>query len=108
MAITVIRPARLTSRPINLTGRGGGAPDWVETVEVADPYRGRFGYDDAAAGPSYAASVDGALTALGDRGINCAVLSPRAIRVSEVKLSHRLAIWPPSMKGAGSRWCLHR
>ncbi|MEK9610564.1 MAG: aminotransferase class III-fold pyridoxal phosphate-dependent enzyme [Alphaproteobacteria bacterium] len=47
---------------------GGGAPDWVETVEVADSYRGRFGYDDAAAGPSYAASVDGALTALGDRG----------------------------------------
>ena len=47
---------------------GDGAPDWVETVEVADPYRGRFGYDDATAGPSYAASVDGALTALGDRG----------------------------------------
>lgn len=47
---------------------GGGAPDWVQTVEVADPYRGRYGYDDLAAGPKYAASVDDALMALCDRG----------------------------------------
>ena len=47
---------------------GDGAPDWVEISEVADPYRGRFGYEDLQAGEKYAADVDRAVGALAERG----------------------------------------
>lgn len=59
--------------PYKFNGRGGsGAPDWVEIVSVADPYRGPYGYDDPQAGEKYAAEVDGARAALAGRGIGLA------------------------------------
>jgi len=59
--------------PYKFNGKGGaGAPDWVEIVSVADPYRGPHGYDDPQAGEKYAAEVDGALAALAARGIGLA------------------------------------
>ncbi|MEC8145524.1 MAG: aminotransferase class III-fold pyridoxal phosphate-dependent enzyme [Pseudomonadota bacterium] len=55
--------------PYKFNGPGGdGAPDWVEISEVADPYRGRFGYEDLQAGEKYAADVDRAVGALAERG----------------------------------------
>ena len=55
--------------PYKFNGPGGdGAPDWVEISELADPYRGRFGYDDAKAGEKYAADVERAVGALAERG----------------------------------------
>ena len=55
--------------PYKFNGPGGdGAPDWVEISELADPYRGRFGYDDPKAGEKYAADVDRAIGALVERG----------------------------------------
>jgi 4-aminobutyrate aminotransferase-like enzyme/Ser/Thr protein kinase RdoA (MazF antagonist) len=46
--------------------RGGGAPDWVHVVPVADTYRGEHRGVDAA--ERYAAAVDGALARIGARG----------------------------------------
>ena len=55
--------------PYKFNGPGGdGAPDWVEISELADPYRGRFGYDDVKAGEKYAADVERAVGALAERG----------------------------------------
>ena len=54
--------------PYKFNGPGGeGAPDWVAIAELADPYRGRFGYDDAQAGGKYAADIDRAIGALAER-----------------------------------------
>ena len=51
--------------PYKFNGPGGaGAPDWVEIVQVADPYRGPFGYGDDQAGLKYAADIDDALTSI--------------------------------------------
>ncbi len=46
--------------------RGGGAPDWVHVVPVADPYRGAHRGVDA--GERYAATVDGAIARIQARG----------------------------------------
>jgi len=55
--------------PYKFNGPGGdGAPDWVAISELADPYRGRFGYDDPEAGAHYAADIDRARDALASRG----------------------------------------
>ena len=40
----------------------------MEISELADPYRGRFGYDDSKAGEKYAADVERAVGALAERG----------------------------------------
>lgn len=59
--------------PYKFNGPGGeGAPDWVEVVEVADPYRGKFGYDDPCAGAKYAASVDDSIVAIDKKGAGLA------------------------------------
>ncbi|MBT6416069.1 aminotransferase class III-fold pyridoxal phosphate-dependent enzyme [Candidatus Puniceispirillum sp.] len=59
--------------PYKFNGPGGeGAPDWVEVIEVADPYRGRFGYDDRQAGAKYAAAIDDAVVAIGKKGAGLA------------------------------------
>lgn len=47
---------------------GVGQSDWVELVEVADDYRGRFGRDDADRAQKYADLVDPAIAALQDKG----------------------------------------
>ena len=53
--------------PYKFNGPGGdGAPDWVAIAELADPYRGRFGYDDAQAGEKYAADIDRAIGTLAE------------------------------------------
>ncbi|MDB3891813.1 aminotransferase class III-fold pyridoxal phosphate-dependent enzyme [Alphaproteobacteria bacterium] len=55
--------------PYKFNGPGGdGCPDWVEIVQVADRYRGPFGYDDANAGVKYAADVDKALDRIAQKG----------------------------------------
>ncbi|CAI8178888.1 MAG: 2,2-dialkylglycine decarboxylase [SAR116 cluster bacterium] len=55
--------------PYKFNGPGGaGAPDWVEITEIADPYRGAYGYDDPDAGEKYAADIDRAIAALKARG----------------------------------------
>jgi len=55
--------------PYKFNGPGGaGAPDWVAITALADPYRGRFGYDDPQAGAHYAADIDRACAALQARG----------------------------------------
>ena len=55
--------------PYKFNGPGGeGPPDWVAIAELADPYRGRFGYDDAEAGAKYAADIERAGSALEARG----------------------------------------
>ena len=55
--------------PYKFNGPGGeGAPDWVAIAELADPYRGRFGYEDSEAGPKYAADIDRAIASLAERG----------------------------------------
>ena len=49
-------------------GPGGtGAPDWVQLVPVADPYRGEF-RGDPDAGMKFAGAVDGALERIAARG----------------------------------------
>ena len=59
--------------PYKFNGPGGeGAPDWVEVIEVADPYRGRFGYDDPGAGAKYAAAIDDAVAKITDKGFGIA------------------------------------
>lgn len=59
--------------PYKFNGPGGeGAPDWVEVVEVANPYRGRFGYDDRKAGAKYAAGIDDAIAAINEKGAGLA------------------------------------
>lgn len=59
--------------PYKFNGPGGeGAPDWVQVVEVADPYRGRFGYADRKAGAKYAAGVDNAISAINEKGAGLA------------------------------------
>lgn len=47
---------------------GIGKADWVELVEVADDYRGRFKRDDADRAQKFAELVDPAITALQARG----------------------------------------
>ncbi|WP_298675133.1 aminotransferase class III-fold pyridoxal phosphate-dependent enzyme [uncultured Lentibacter sp.] len=47
---------------------GVGQPDWVQLVDVADGYRGRFGYETADCGALYAAQVEGALARIAARG----------------------------------------
>jgi 4-aminobutyrate aminotransferase-like enzyme/Ser/Thr protein kinase RdoA (MazF antagonist) len=47
---------------------GVGQSDWVELVEVADDYRGRFGRDDADRAQKFADLVDPAIAALQDKG----------------------------------------
>ena len=55
--------------PYKFNGPGGdGAPDWVAISELADPYRGRFGYDDPEAGAHYAADIERARAELVARG----------------------------------------
>lgn len=55
--------------PYKFNGPGGaGAPDWVEIVQVADPYRGPFGYSDAMAGEKYAADIDNAVARIAAKG----------------------------------------
>ena len=55
--------------PYKFNGPGGdGAPYWVAVAELADPYRGRFGYDDAQAGKKYAADIDRAVGTLAENG----------------------------------------
>ena len=44
--------------PYKHDGPGGrGAPEWVHTVPIADPYRGPYRHDDPQAGEKYAAHV---------------------------------------------------
>ncbi|MCU0647310.1 MAG: aminotransferase class III-fold pyridoxal phosphate-dependent enzyme [Gemmatimonadaceae bacterium] len=50
--------------------RGGGRPEWVHLVPVADAYRGP--YRDADAGARYAAHVDDAIAAVHARGARLA------------------------------------
>ena len=40
----------------------------MEITEIADPYRGAYGYDDPDAGEKYAADIDRAIAALKARG----------------------------------------
>lgn len=47
---------------------GVGRPDWVQLIDVADDYRGRFRRDDPERGAKYAALVDPALDAIAARG----------------------------------------
>ena len=47
---------------------GVGQADWVELVEVADDYRGRFKRDDPDRAQKYADLVDGAIAALQRKG----------------------------------------
>lgn len=47
---------------------GVGQADWVQLVEVADDYQGRFKRDDADCGRKYADLVDGALAKISARG----------------------------------------
>ncbi|MGC6453133.1 MAG: aminotransferase class III-fold pyridoxal phosphate-dependent enzyme [Candidatus Puniceispirillaceae bacterium] len=55
--------------PYKFNGPGGeGAPDWVAIAALADPYRGRFGYDDPMAGLRYAEDIDRAIDDLATRG----------------------------------------
>ena len=55
--------------PYKFNGPGGeGPPGWVAIAELADPYRGRFGYDDPEAGAKYAADIERAGSALEARG----------------------------------------
>jgi 4-aminobutyrate aminotransferase-like enzyme len=59
--------------PYKFNGPGGeGAPDWVEVIEVADPYRGKFGYDDRQAGAKYAAAIDNAVASINAKGAGLA------------------------------------
>lgn len=46
----------------------GGRKPWVQLVDVADDYRGRFRRDDPDRALRYAQQVDGALTAIAERG----------------------------------------
>lgn len=46
----------------------GGRKPWVQLVDVADDYRGRFRRDDADRALHYAQQVDGALAAIAARG----------------------------------------
>ncbi|HAM90620.1 MAG TPA: peptidase M23, partial [Rhodobacteraceae bacterium] len=48
---------------------GIGQVDWVELVDVADDYRGRFGRDDAQRAQNYADQVDHAIARLGAKNI---------------------------------------
>ena len=48
---------------------GIGQVDWVELVDVADDYRGRFGRDDAQRAQTYADQVDHAIARLGAKNI---------------------------------------
>ena len=47
---------------------GVGQADWVQLVDVADEYRGRFKADDVQRAEKYAALVDDALAAIDERG----------------------------------------
>ncbi len=47
---------------------GKGQEDWVELVDVADDYRGRFGRDDPDRAEKFAGLVDGAITRLAEKG----------------------------------------
>lgn len=47
---------------------GVGQPDWVQLVDVADDYRGRFRRDDPDRAAKYAAQVDEALKKISTRG----------------------------------------
>lgn len=47
---------------------GIGQPDWVQLVEIADDYRGRFRRDDPDRAEKYAALVDGAIANIDARG----------------------------------------
>jgi len=47
---------------------GTGQPDWVQLVDVADDYRGRFRDDDPDRGTKYAAQVENALNRISERG----------------------------------------
>ncbi|MGB2319210.1 MAG: aminotransferase class III-fold pyridoxal phosphate-dependent enzyme, partial [Candidatus Puniceispirillum sp.] len=59
--------------PYKFNGPGGeGAPDWVEVIELADPYRGKFGYDDRQAGAKYAAAIDVAVASINAKGAGLA------------------------------------
>ena len=59
--------------PYKFNGPGGeGAPGWVEVIEVADPYRGKFGYDDHQAGAKYAAAIDNAVASINAKGAGLA------------------------------------
>lgn len=55
--------------PYKHDGPGGrGAPDWVHTVPIADPYRGPYRRDDPQAGARYAAHVASAVRGVQARG----------------------------------------
>jgi 4-aminobutyrate aminotransferase-like enzyme len=61
----------LSAYKFNAKG-GVGPSDWVELVEVADDYRGRFRREDQDRAQHYADLVDGAIKRLTDRNINIA------------------------------------